>query len=472
MKTKMKHLALILLLSVFTSANAATKTWIGPATGGSWVTTANWSGGTPVAGDDVVITPTANMTITGFAQLTAGTALNSLTINGAGGTYIVNIANGSQYLQIATTLQIDAGNTLDTGIMRLSGGTNISSFTTSGTGALKVANTTYTPSGKTWSFDVIYNGTVPQQVSGGTYNNLTIDNTTALGTIAGYIAGGDLTVNGTLTLTKGILGCSNGTGGTARTLNIATTATIVGASSNSYIFTTNGALSRKNVGTATLSYPVGTLTSYAPLTIKNNEGTPNITVKLKPTPFSNVTADATKVVNLEWSVLSTVTTTADIIYQFNAADFASGYSVGSSSELGNYTTAYTSTSVGTAAGSNPYTVSATGLSIPASGSNNYVIGNTNAIVGGTTSVNDITKESLNVEVTNMGAQFLVNYSTPTASFVHVKLLNLNGQTLQALSLEKQQIGQAVISSSNLSKGLYLVEVQIDGKKVTKKVVKY
>jgi hypothetical protein len=272
-------------------------------------------------------------------------------------------------------------------------------------------------------------------------------------------------------LNKGILACSNNGTTTARTLNITSTSTINGASSNSYIFTSTGAISRKNVGTATLLYPMGTLTSYAPLTITNTTGNPNITTKLTAT-ITNAPVDPTKVVNLEWSVLSTAATTADIIYQFNAADFASAYSVGTSSELGNYKTAYSVTSLGTATGSNPYTVSATGLNIPTSGSNLYVIGNTNAIVGGATSVSDITKESLNVEVTNSGTQFLVNYSIPTASFVNVRLLNLNGQTLQTLSFEKQQIGQAGISSANLSKGLYLVEVQIEGNKVTKKVVKY
>jgi len=465
MKTKMKHFALIILLSVYGTANAVTYTWNG-STSTNWTVATNWTPTrtTPATSDDIVITPTSDLTITSFPTQT----INSLTINGTGA-YTVTMANGNNSLTIATLFDIEAGNTLDVGTLRLNNAA--ATFTTSGTGALKVANTNYTPTGKTWTFDVIYNGTATQQVAGGTYNNITIDNSTAIGTIAGFIGGGDLTVNGTLTLNKGILACSNNGTTTARTLNIASTAIINGASSNSYVFTSTGALSRKNVGTATLLYPMGTLANYAPLIITNTTGTPNITTKLSAT-ITNAPADATKVVKLEWSVLSTVATTTDITYQFNTADFATAYSVGSSSELGNYKTAYTVTSVGTATGSNPHSVSATGLSIPTSGSNLYVIGNSNAIVGGTTSVSDITKESFNVEVANSGTLFLVNYSIPTASFVNVRLLNLNGQTLQTLSFEKQQIGQAVISSSNLSKGLYLVEVQIEGIKVTKKVVKY
>ena len=380
MKSTLQKIAFVLfLLTVFVSAKAAgTKTWIGSATGGVWTTTGNWNGGTPVAGDDVVITPTANMTITGFVTLASNGTLNSLRINGTGGTYTVNIANGSQYLTIATLLNIELGNILDVGTLRLNA--TGSNFTTLGTGVLKIQNTSYTPTGKTWTFDVIYNGSAAQQISGGTYNNLTIDNSTTIGTVAGYVGGGDLTITGTLTLTRGMLACSNsidGSSGTLRNIFMNAGSSLVGGSSNSYILA-SGTFVRKSVGTSSLVYPLGTAAGYSPLTITNTSGNPDITTKLKTT-FTNAPFDATKVVNLEWYIMSSATTTANITYQFNSSNFASGYSVSAASEVGIYKTFYTATSLGTATGSNPYTLSTTSVGLSTTAIYN-VIGNIGSVM--------------------------------------------------------------------------------------------
>ena len=470
MKTKFKHLALILLLSVYATANAVTYTWNGGATG-RWDTSTNWTPirTTPATTDDLIFTQAVPTTIT---NITTPQTINSLTINGSSsvtfsGTPLITFVSGG-------SINIAAGNTLDMGTARMFlSDITTGTLTTSGTGALITAATSALPStaagtGITFTFDVTFNGIALQTIPRAVFNNFTLNNTVAIGSIAANIAGGDVTINGNLTLSKGILACGTSTG---RNLNLVSTATLIGGSSASYIYTANGTFNRKNVGTSTLLYPIGTLTSYAPLTITNSIGTPNITTKLKST-FTNAPADLTKVVNLEWSVLSSVATTADIIYQFNAADFASAYSVGSTSELGNFKTTYTVSSVGTPSGSDPYIVSATGLSIPTSGSNLFVIGNTNKILGGTTSLVEEIKDSFDFEVTNSGDFFLMNYSIPSETFVNVRLMNLNGQTLQSLLLGKQQKGQVVISSSHLSKGLYLVTLQIDGNIVTKKVVKY
>ncbi len=460
MKTNIKYLAFfIMLLALSYGANAATYTWNG-TTSTSWAVATNWTPTrtTPATTDDIVITPTSDITITSFPTQT----INSLTINGAGN-YTVNMPNGNNSLTIATLFDIETGNTLDIGALRLNNAAAL--FTTSGAGTLKISNTTYLPLSKTWSFGIYVYGSTLQTIQVGTYNNLTINSSIAVGAVAANIAGGDVTINGTLTLINGILACGTSTG---RNLNIASSASIVGGSSASYIYTANGTLSRKSVGTATLLYPLGTLTSYAPLTITNNTGTPNITTKLKST-FTNAPVDATKAVNLEWSVLSTETSTADISFQINSSNFGSAYNVNSGSELGNYTTSYATSSLNSPTGSDPYVFATTGLSIPTIGTNNYLIGNSSSI---TTSIADKKIDANQFNVINTTSDFLVNYSLDKPSMINLRLLNIDGRTIQTLSLGKQQQGQATISTVNLEKGLYVIVMQINGDKVTKKVVKF
>ena len=195
MKTTFKHFAFIALLFVFASVNAATYTWTG-ATSTDYQVATNWNPTrtTPNTTDDIIITPSSSFSVTNVPTQT----INSLTINGAGINTVV-LSGGSNYLTISTLFDIEANNTLDCGTLRFSAAG--SNFTTSGTGTYKTANTAYNPTGKTWSFDVVYNASSLQLVAGGTYNNLTIDNSTPTSSVAAYVGGSDLTITGTLTLT-------------------------------------------------------------------------------------------------------------------------------------------------------------------------------------------------------------------------------------------------------------------------------
>ena len=71
-------LSFIVLISFSFSSYGSTKTWAIPGSGGTW--TGNWGGPDPVNGDDIVITPTANIVITNVPN---GLTFNSITINGA-----------------------------------------------------------------------------------------------------------------------------------------------------------------------------------------------------------------------------------------------------------------------------------------------------------------------------------------------------------------------------------------------------
>ncbi|MFP5039674.1 fibronectin type III domain-containing protein [Parasediminibacterium sp. JCM 36343] len=173
--------------------------------------------------------------------------------------------------------------------------------------------------------------------------------------------------------------------------NNLTIGSISGASATSYIDASGtGKLTLGLAANGTTIYPVGTATSYAPITVANQSGTAsNLSVSINAT-LANMPGDATQVANLQWSVLGSAAVNANITYQFNSADLPSGFLLNSSCEVGDYKTNYVATQcagtgIPASLGGNAYTVSANGFSIPTSGSNYYVIGNTgNVVVTATT----------------------------------------------------------------------------------------
>jgi len=131
--------------------------------------------------------------LTGGQTVMAGTYA-TLTLGNTSGT---STASGA--LSVSAALTTTSGGTLDMGANAISG--TLTTITNDGT--VTTANTTATPFtvGKTWggSGTVIYNvATGGQTVVTGTYNNLTLLNSSNTNT-----AGGAMTVNGTLTTTAG-----------------------------------------------------------------------------------------------------------------------------------------------------------------------------------------------------------------------------------------------------------------------------
>ncbi|MES2780947.1 MAG: T9SS type A sorting domain-containing protein [Bacteroidota bacterium] len=110
----------------------------------------------------------------------------------------VSTSNGSQTVRgtidIAGTLTISSTTTLVMGTHVMTGAS--ASISISSSGSITTTNTSAAPlpSGKTWGGTVQYNATTGgQTIASGTYNNLTLGNTSGTQT-----AGGDLVVNGTL----------------------------------------------------------------------------------------------------------------------------------------------------------------------------------------------------------------------------------------------------------------------------------
>ena len=112
---------------------------------------------------------------------------NDLTINGS--TTTVNAANA---ISVGAALSVSNGTTLDMKTYQLN-----SVNSNNGTGTLKTQNvgSNPLPSGKTWTQNVIYNGSAAQSVVGGTYSGLQISNTAATATATGILNSTNLTID-------------------------------------------------------------------------------------------------------------------------------------------------------------------------------------------------------------------------------------------------------------------------------------
>ncbi|HTA83775.1 MAG TPA: T9SS type A sorting domain-containing protein, partial [Bacteroidia bacterium] len=174
-----------------------------------------------------------------------------------------------------------------------------------GAGNLKVAgnftnNNVFTPATSTITFD----GTTSQTMGG----NSTIFNNLALNNAAGLVAGTSETINNILTLTNGQLTLG------ANTLTLGSTATISGASANSYVVTNGtGTLSKVYNGTGTFNFPVGdntAATDYSPLSLNITSGstfpaTINVVTVKNKEANNNSSSDY---LNRYWTVTSGLTT--------------------------------------------------------------------------------------------------------------------------------------------------------------------
>ncbi|HYC41077.1 MAG TPA: T9SS type A sorting domain-containing protein [Chitinophagaceae bacterium] len=148
---------------------------------GNWVNSGSFTQGSG----------TVNYSASGGGQTVAGLTYNHLTLSNSSGTNTVSgnvVVNG--------TLTTTSGGTLDlTAAYTLSG--TLTTILNSGkikTSVPSSASTTPIPAGKTWGGTVEYAASSGNQtVVSGTYNNLTLANTSGTNT-----AGGAITVNGTL----------------------------------------------------------------------------------------------------------------------------------------------------------------------------------------------------------------------------------------------------------------------------------
>ena len=253
----------------------ATGTWLG-TTSTAWNTASNWCGGVPTSSTEVVIPSGGNQPLIGAAAV-----CNSITIN-AGATVTMN---GSNTLTVSGNFVNNGTFTPGTGTVIFDGTSVISGSTVNTFNNLTISGTLNGPSSATmhitgnWSNSgtfthndgtVAFTGTATQTIGGSStspFYNLTADNTSA-----DIVLTTDESVNGTLTLTAGIIDAiTNGV-----TLTIGSAGSATAGSTTSYV---KGQLSRIYAGTGSKNFPVGN-GNYHPMTLTYSQltGTSTVTV--------------------------------------------------------------------------------------------------------------------------------------------------------------------------------------------------
>ena len=219
---------------------------------------------------------------------------------------------------------------------------------------------------------LVFNGATNQTIAAATnetFNNLTINNTTS-GADTIQLSTSNFTVSGTLALTSGYLSLGNSS---------LTVGTMPTGSASSYIVTGGtGTLTKNSVSSTSITFPVGTSTTYTPISIANTTGTSNLSVAVS----NNVTISLntpSQIVNLQWSVVSSAATTATMTYQFNGSNGAASFSPTTSCDLGISGSVYSVNTLGIPSGSNPYTLSKSSISMSSGTTNLFVVGNTGSI---------------------------------------------------------------------------------------------
>jgi hypothetical protein len=182
---------------------------------------------------------------------------------------------------------------------------------------------------------------------------------------------GSANINGTLNLNGGTIDVGN---------NVLTVNSISGGSASSYIKTTGSGGLKRNVPTiesGTL-FPVGTESSYNPVTITNSGTADNFTVSVKET-FDNAPVDPTKVVNRQWSISEDTPggSNAAVKLQWNTAEEAGSFIRTNAIYVGHYTGGTWQQTAATYVdlGSGVYTAEASGFT----SFSPFSIGNENAL---------------------------------------------------------------------------------------------
>lgn len=379
---------------------------------------------------------TVNVTYNGSTSISTGnelpvhslypSSLINLTVNNSGG---VTLGNATK---INGTLTLSSGTLINTKTLTISSGANIVRIagalstdpTFEGTVNLMYSNSSSLTSG----FEI--------PSLSGVLTNLTMDG------LGGVTLAKNADVSGMLTLSNGKL--------TLVTYNL-TAANTSGGNSLSYIATNStGSYIRNKLSSSATTLPIGTTSSYAPITLTGTTNTPNITSSVKSS-FDATPQDVTGIVNLQWSVLSNVSSTSSIGFQFNSSDKASSCDLGSSFDLGNFTDSWLALAVGTPVGSNPYTITVPNLSIPTSSPNYYVVGNTGKVAN-SAPTNSIWNGSVDANWTTQG-----NWSNGIpdatmdaiipASLSNYPIISSGIQTIKSLTVAS---GATIINNATLN----------------------
>jgi hypothetical protein len=422
----------------------------------------NWGGGTTAALNmtvdsgsvlnlDTTVIPAAN---TGSLRLLAGAGLicgdpagingNVLCTGGSGGGNL--FGKSALYAFKSASAQTTGALLPDTvgGLSLLgSAGTTVSNpVVVNGTLELG-GNGSYTNlSTVTGNTGVIYSATTPQTTGSelaSTTTNLTIKNSN------GVTLSGNTLVNGTLSLSAGVL--STGT----NTLEIGSTGKV--SRSSGYVL---GNLKKTYSAAGPDTFQVGTANGYSPVMINVTTGSGNVTVKAIQGVHPNVT-NSQKTLARYWTLTGgTGITAASLTFQYLAGDvngneaiYVAGLYGGTN--FGIHTTTVNSTN---------HTATATGVTSLAG---DWSMGEELALSVKSPTEDQIPKSFFVKQ--NYPNPFNpttnITYGLPKNSRVYVKIYSILGQEVATLFAGEQTAGVHTVkfNASSLSSGIYLYRVQ-------------
>jgi hypothetical protein len=349
------------------------------------------TGSSSVVGADVTIGSGVTVTIgTGVTMSLGGTLTN----------------NGTLTAQTGSTVEFN-GTDPQTPPQQTLSGANLafSNLTKSGNGTLLLSNLINVSGTLTLAGGAIdncpphtINGTYNQVVSGSggrllctsTAANFTFNNTQPFTPSPNELPAtvASLTINGagiTLDAPRTVTNAINFVGGKITLNNVVLTLAqggTVNGDPNNYIVTIGNDAAFKRVGVGpTLSpvavlFPVGTPTSYNPVTI-TNAGTPDdFSVSVKST-FDSPPSQPNNVVNRQWTITEATPggSNATLQFQWNASDQAAGFNTASPIVIGRHNGTQWGEQSATAGGANPYTATASGFT----SFSPFAVGNTGAL---------------------------------------------------------------------------------------------
>lgn len=306
--------------SFFTSNMSMSKTFVNNGTT-TWRNNNGWGGSGSFQNNGVFnITGNGTMGVTltnsatGILNKHTGTGTTSFSgiFNNSGE---VNIQNGT----IALTNNVSG---LNYGKYNISAGCALA-----GTTSLVFSGPVFTNNGSVTLTNLKFTGTTLQSLNGsGNINSMVIEGA------GGIDLGGNQTLNTALTLINGKMSLG------ANNLVMTSSASLNGGNANSYFVTNGTGVLQRRVSSGSFLFPVGTPTTYCPLTVTTEAGhvADDFKARLTDNLFSNYDADQnptgsiipSNVVNRSW-ILKELTTGGSKItttVQWNQADQSPGFS--------------------------------------------------------------------------------------------------------------------------------------------------
>ncbi len=373
------------------------------------------------SGNSTTLNVAGNFTISG-GTFQRGGGTGSVAFNG---TSVQTFTKSGSTISGAINFTVNSGATVDfgtsvldgsTGTFTLSSGASIITSHANGlsaTGSIQTTSKSFN-SGANYEFKGASTGTFTTTTAN-TVNNLTING-------SGTALAQNFTVNGTLSLTSGILTLST------YNLTIASTASITGFSSSAYIKTNSTGQLKRTVGSSSVVFPVGNL-SYNPITL-TNAGTSDVYgIRVADGTIPATINDAALSVTRRWVITEAVSNGSNLSVsaQYNSGEEGAGFAAGTNTYLGFYNGSSWTQTAATQSGSNPYIFSSssnfsslgnltTGTQYFAVGKDNAFIAPTKLVITSVSPDSPTVGSSFNVTVQSQASDNQVSSVTSATSF--------------------------------------------------------